>query len=117
MRGELPAKAPVAPPMDALTIADIEADVIAELLAIDDAEREEGDDRRHLQTAIQRVQWPELEAVALREAAGVGGVGKVFHSFRHTFKRPSRASNNSSGIESTHQGRVDAVFKVKLKLD
>jgi hypothetical protein len=41
MRGELPAKAPVAPPIDALAVADLDADVIAELLAIDDAERED----------------------------------------------------------------------------
>ena len=37
-----------------ITIADIESDVIAEVLAADDAEREEGDDRRRLQTTNER---------------------------------------------------------------
>src|SRR5690348_13183605 len=38
----------------------IEADVLSGLLASDDAEREEGDDRRHLQTRAERAQWPSL---------------------------------------------------------
>ncbi len=39
----------------------IEADVLADLLAADDAEREEGDDRRHLQRPADRALWPLLE--------------------------------------------------------
>ena len=43
-----------------IAIEDIEADAIAAVLAADEAEREEGDDRRHLQTAEERKQWPDL---------------------------------------------------------
>jgi integrase len=35
-------------------------EVFAELLAGDEAERMEGDDRRHLQTPDERAQWPDL---------------------------------------------------------
>lgn len=37
--------------------------VFAALLAEDEAERTEGDDRRHLQTSEQRAEWPDLVAV------------------------------------------------------
>jgi hypothetical protein len=47
-----------------ITIEDIESDVIAEVLAADEAEREEGDDRRRLQTPEERAQWPDLVSVA-----------------------------------------------------
>ena len=45
---------------DVHSIADIEFDVIAEVLAADEAEREEGDDRRRLQTPEDRTKWPDL---------------------------------------------------------
>jgi integrase len=38
-------------------------EVFADLLADDEAERMEGDDRRHLQTPDDRAKWPDLEAV------------------------------------------------------
>src|SRR5262249_21587983 len=38
-------------------------DVFAGLLADDEAERMEGDDRRHLQTPEERAQWPDLVKV------------------------------------------------------
>ena len=47
-----------------IAIEDIEADALAGVLAADEAEREEGDDRRHLQTAEERKQWPDLVEVA-----------------------------------------------------
>lgn len=37
--------------------------IFAGLLADDEAERMEGDDRRHLQTPKERAQWPDLVAV------------------------------------------------------
>ena len=43
-----------------IAIADIEFDVIAEVLAADEVEREQGDDRRRLQTQEQRANWPDL---------------------------------------------------------
>jgi hypothetical protein len=47
-----------------ITIADIESDVIAEVLAADEAEREYGDDRRHLQIPDERAEWPDLVSVS-----------------------------------------------------
>ena len=45
------------------TPAEIEAETLASLLREDEAEREEGDARRHLQSREERAQWPDLEAV------------------------------------------------------
>ncbi|WP_373325090.1 DUF6538 domain-containing protein, partial [Methylobacterium organophilum] len=58
-RGEIPAalaRRPAAMPGP----QEIEADVLAELLAADEAERSDGDARRQLQTAAERSQWPDL---------------------------------------------------------
>jgi hypothetical protein len=41
---------------NSIPVENIEADVIAEVLAADEAEREDGDDRRRLQTAEERTQ-------------------------------------------------------------
>ena len=46
-----------------ISIVDIESDVIAEVLAADEAEREDGDDRRRLQTPEERTKWPDLAPV------------------------------------------------------
>jgi integrase len=56
----------------ALTEADIQEiadEWEAELLRDDEAEREEGDDRRHLQTDSERKQWPDL--VSLKQTLGM----------------------------------------------
>jgi hypothetical protein len=47
-----------------ITIADIESDVIAEVLVADDAEREDGDDRRRMQTVEERAAWPDLVSIS-----------------------------------------------------
>ena len=47
----------------ALDLKQLADDVFAGLLADDEAERMEGDDRRHLQTPEERAQWPDLVAV------------------------------------------------------
>lgn len=47
----------------ALDLKQLGDDVFADLLADDEAERMEGDDRRHLQTPEERAQWPDLVAV------------------------------------------------------
>jgi integrase len=46
----------------ALDLQQLGDDVFAGLLADDEAERVEGDDRRHLQTPEDRAQWPDLVA-------------------------------------------------------
>src|SRR5271167_1316445 len=64
MRGEGPtAKGPARSVGTMPSLADIEADTIAEMLAQDEAMREDGDDRRHLQTPAEREPWPDLVAV------------------------------------------------------
>ncbi len=64
MRGEGPLAKRSAQSVGALpTPADIEADAIAQLLAEDEAEREDGDARRHMQTREEREAWPDLIAV------------------------------------------------------
>jgi integrase len=64
MRGERPtAKGPARSIGAMPSLADIEADTIAQMLADDEAVREDGDDRRHLQTAKEREAWPDLIAV------------------------------------------------------
>lgn len=50
----------VARQLVALDFEQLSADVFAGLLANDEAERMEGDDRRHLQTSEDRAQWPDL---------------------------------------------------------
>lgn len=47
----------------ALDLKQLGDDVFADLLASDEAERMEGDDRRHLQTLGDRAQWPNLVEV------------------------------------------------------
>ncbi|AWN35837.1 DUF6538 domain-containing protein [Methylobacterium radiodurans] len=63
-RGEKPIAAShrrsAMPPLE-----EIEADVLAELLAADDAARTDGDARKQLQTAEERACLPHLEAIAL----------------------------------------------------
>lgn len=49
----------------------IEAETFAELLASDEAEREEGDDRRRLQSREERAQWPDLVPIAEPWAKGM----------------------------------------------
>jgi hypothetical protein len=63
MRGG-PAKANRIDEIGSIAIEEIESDVIAEVLAADEAEREDGDDRRRLQTPEERAQWPDLVEVA-----------------------------------------------------
>ena len=54
-----------------IDLEELRANVLAELLAADDAEREDGDDRRRLQTAAERTQWPDLVPVPEAGAKGM----------------------------------------------
>jgi hypothetical protein len=47
-----------------IIIADIESDVITKVLAADDAEREDGDDRRRMHTVEERAAWPDLVSIS-----------------------------------------------------
>lgn len=49
--------------VNAVDLEEIAADVLVELLAADEGEREDGDDRRRFQTAEDRARWPDLEPV------------------------------------------------------
>lgn len=53
-----------------LDLKELGDDVFAGLLAEDEAERTDGDDRRHLQTPEERAQWPNL--VAVRPSSQIG---------------------------------------------
>jgi integrase len=52
-------------------LALIEAETVAELLAADETERSDGDDRRRLQTREERAQWPDLVPIAEPWAKGM----------------------------------------------
>jgi len=62
MRGEPALPSPRRLPA-ALRPEEVEADVLAGLLAADEEERADGDVRRHHQTREEREQWPDLVAV------------------------------------------------------
>lgn len=51
--------------------AEIEAETVAGLLAQDEAERSEGDDRRRVQSPKERAQWPDLVSVHESWAKGM----------------------------------------------
>ena len=56
----------------AIDLEELRANVLAELLAADAAEREDGDDKRRLQTAAERAQkWPDLVAVPGADPKGM----------------------------------------------
>ena len=52
-------------------LAELAEEVCAELLGADETEREDGDDRRHLQTAEERARWPDLVPAAPNASAAV----------------------------------------------
>lgn len=56
---------------------EIEADIIADLLKEDEAFREDGDARRHLQTQEERAQWPDLEDPGFGQYGMAEGVLEV----------------------------------------
>ena len=55
----------------AIDLVELRSNVLAGLLAADAAEREEGDDRRRLQTREERARWPDLVAVPDASAKGM----------------------------------------------
>lgn len=66
-------------------------EVFAELLADDEAERTEGDDRRHLQTPEERAQWPNLVDVPPSSQMGMSpdhahAYGELLPVFENEFR-------------------------------
>lgn len=66
-------------------------EVFAELLADDEAERMEGDDRRHLQTPEERAQWPDLVEVPPSSQMGMSSdhahaYGELLPVFENEFR-------------------------------
>lgn len=66
-------------------------EVFAELLADDEAERMEGDDRRHLQTPEERAQWPDLVEVPPSSQMGMSpdhahAYGELLPMFENEFR-------------------------------
>lgn len=66
-------------------------EVFAELLADDEAERTEGDDRRHLQTPEERAQWPNLVDVPPSSQIGMSpdhahAYGELLPVFENEFR-------------------------------
>ncbi|MBM6593031.1 site-specific integrase [Microvirga sp. BT291] len=75
-----------------LDLEDLQASVMAELLAADEEAREEGDDRRRLQTAEERSQWPDLIGVSGPQAKGMeedhfGAYGEALEELEADYRK------------------------------
>jgi hypothetical protein len=64
-------KPPLPSALSAADLAEIESVTFAGLLAADEEEREDGDDRRRLQTPEERAQWPDLVPILAPWAKGM----------------------------------------------
>lgn len=91
-------------------IDDIENDVIAEMLADDDAEREFGDDRKHLQTPEERAQWPDLVEVPF----GARGMEEDHH-FVYGAHVEEEAKQYRKALSRKDPSVVDAELRIYLK--
>ncbi len=102
---------PVAAEPVALDFKLLGDEVFAELLADDEAERIEGDDRRHLQTPEDRTQWPDLVAVPPSTQMGMSpdhghAYGELLPVFENEFRAAyvrrviSALANETSHSES-----------------
>ena len=89
---------------------EIEADVLAELLAADDAERSDGDARRQLQTAAERSQWSDLVPVAF----GRRGMAEDHH---HVYggELEELAADYRKALSRSDPGIVDAETRDLLR--
>jgi hypothetical protein len=88
----------------AINLDELQSAVVAELLSRDEAEREEGDDRRQLQTAEERTQWPDLVAVPSGEAKGMqndhfAAYGDAVEVFRAEY-REAQARRDPSIVDA-----------------
>ena len=106
MSGERPAPKALAQSVAAPTAADIEADTIAQLLEEDEAEREDGDSRRHLQTAEERQAWPDLVPVDF------GGKGMAED---YDFVRGEQLTEEADGYRRANARRRTAIIDAELR--
>jgi hypothetical protein len=88
----------------AINLDELQSAVLAELLAQDEAEREEGDDRRRLQTVEERAQWPDLAAVPSGDAKGMlndhfAAYGDALEVFRAEY-RDAQARRDPSIVDA-----------------
>ena len=113
----------------ALDLEELRSNVLAELLAADFVEREDGDDRRRLQSAEERAQWPDFIAVPDANAKGMSedhlvAYGSALDEFEPCPRRRARSAISPSAWERSFcrrskgaQGRrtdrmvADAVLK------
>ncbi len=109
MRGG-PAKAMIDEAGGPIAIEDIEADAIAAVLAADEAEREEGDDRRHLQTAEERKQWPDLVDVPFGRKGMMGD-----HAFVYGHRLSELAGEYREAYARRDPNIVDAELRQALR--
>lgn len=100
--------APPSPPSSsdgaAINLDELRSAVLAELLARDEAEREEGDDRRRLQTVEERAQWPDLVAIPSDDAKGMlrdhfAAYGDALEVFRAEY-REAQARRDPSIVDA-----------------
>lgn len=96
-------------------LAAIEAETAAELLARDEEERTEGDDRRRLQSREERAQWPDLVPIAepwqkgmAEDHAHVYGieVEELSHEFREAYARRDPAIVRAETREALHRHQI-----------
>jgi integrase len=106
MRGEPVRAAPLDDPVS-LSLEDIEADTVAEVLVADEAEREEGDDRRYLQTADERAQWPDLVPVAF---------GRKGMTEEHDFVRGPWLAEEAQEYRRANARRDPAIIDAELRI-
>jgi len=93
-----------------ISIEEIEADIIAEVLAADEREREEGDDRRYSQTPEERKQWPDLVEVDF------GGKGMAEdHAFVYGQQLRTAAKEYRDALARRHTKIVDTELRIYLK--
>lgn len=94
----------------ALDLRQLGDDVFADLLANDEAERMEGDDRRHLQTPEDRAQWPNLVDVPPSTQMGMSpdhfyAYGESLAEFEGDY-RAAYAQRDSKPREQTLRGSL-----------
>lgn len=89
---------------------DVEADVVAGLLAADDAERADGDARRQHQTPADRAQWPDLVPVTF----GRRGMAEDQHS-GHGEALELLAADYRRALSRSDPSIVDAELRALLR--
>ena len=109
MRGEV-VSLPRAVTTPSVRPEDVEADVVAALLAADDADRSDGDARKQHQTPAERAQWPDLAPVAF----GRRGMAEDQHS-GHGEALELLAADFRRALSRSDPSIVDAELRALLR--